>query len=243
MDGIFVAYHNTQEIFGFQYISLAEMDQRLFGGTAYAEQAFALSMKVLQKTLDLAVDKFRGSDISLLAATTPGRLEVFASPLPEDSLSASVLSPTDPAYQFTHHLNSTINGKQRLEPFDVSATDKWTLDHTVIEHPNSTKVQARRNELQFYALNYGSRSKDAKKRKGGNKKQNEAFLNSLARELGYHVVADCAGVEMAAGVGAASGIEGGEEYEGRGADETGTQDGQRGDDAGSVSGDGHWVVL
>lgn len=31
MDGVFVAYHNTREIFGFQYISLEEMDQRLYG--------------------------------------------------------------------------------------------------------------------------------------------------------------------------------------------------------------------
>ncbi|KAI0711197.1 mitochondrial protein Pet127-domain-containing protein, partial [Fomitopsis betulina] len=31
MDGVFVAYHNTREIFGFQYIPLEEMDQRLYG--------------------------------------------------------------------------------------------------------------------------------------------------------------------------------------------------------------------
>ena len=31
MDGVMVAYHNTQQIFGFQYIPLAEMDERLFG--------------------------------------------------------------------------------------------------------------------------------------------------------------------------------------------------------------------
>ncbi|TFY67867.1 hypothetical protein EVJ58_g1354 [Rhodofomes roseus] len=31
MDGVFVAYHNTHEIFGFQYIPLEEMDRRLFG--------------------------------------------------------------------------------------------------------------------------------------------------------------------------------------------------------------------
>ncbi|KAJ7044042.1 mitochondrial protein Pet127-domain-containing protein [Mycena alexandri] len=31
MDGVIVAYHNTSRLFGFQYISLDEMDQRLFG--------------------------------------------------------------------------------------------------------------------------------------------------------------------------------------------------------------------
>jgi len=31
MDGVMVAYHNTERIFGFQYIPLLEMDERLFG--------------------------------------------------------------------------------------------------------------------------------------------------------------------------------------------------------------------
>ena len=31
MDGIFVAYHNTARIFGFQYLPLEEMDERLYG--------------------------------------------------------------------------------------------------------------------------------------------------------------------------------------------------------------------
>ncbi|KAJ6619466.1 mitochondrial protein Pet127-domain-containing protein [Mycena sp. CBHHK59/15] len=31
MDGVIVAYHNTARMFGFQYVSLDEMDQRLFG--------------------------------------------------------------------------------------------------------------------------------------------------------------------------------------------------------------------
>lgn len=31
MDGVMVTYHNTERIFGFQYISLDEMDERLFG--------------------------------------------------------------------------------------------------------------------------------------------------------------------------------------------------------------------
>ena len=31
MDGVFVAYHNTARIFGFQYVPLEEMDTCLFG--------------------------------------------------------------------------------------------------------------------------------------------------------------------------------------------------------------------
>lgn len=31
MDGIFVAYHNTARLFGFQYIPVREMEERLYG--------------------------------------------------------------------------------------------------------------------------------------------------------------------------------------------------------------------
>jgi hypothetical protein len=31
MDGVVVAYHNSERIFGFQYIPLREMEVRLFG--------------------------------------------------------------------------------------------------------------------------------------------------------------------------------------------------------------------
>jgi hypothetical protein len=31
MDGAFIAYHNTQKVFGFEYIKLKEMEERVFG--------------------------------------------------------------------------------------------------------------------------------------------------------------------------------------------------------------------
>jgi Mitochondrial protein Pet127 len=31
MDGVFVAYHNTARMFGFQYVPVAEMEERLYG--------------------------------------------------------------------------------------------------------------------------------------------------------------------------------------------------------------------
>ena len=32
MDGVIVAYHNTVEIFGFQYIPLEDMERCIYGG-------------------------------------------------------------------------------------------------------------------------------------------------------------------------------------------------------------------
>ena len=60
MDGIFVAYHNTERIFGFQYISLNEMDLALHGqsGLQLGDQEFKLSLDLLNKVLDKATKKF-----------------------------------------------------------------------------------------------------------------------------------------------------------------------------------------
>ena len=60
MDGIFVAFHNTERIFGFQYISLPEMDNTLHGqyDTSIGDQEFKLSLDLLNKLLDRATKRF-----------------------------------------------------------------------------------------------------------------------------------------------------------------------------------------
>ena len=60
MDGIFVAFHNVERIFGFQYISLSEMDSAIHGqwDTTVGDQEFKLSLDLLNKILDKATKKF-----------------------------------------------------------------------------------------------------------------------------------------------------------------------------------------
>ncbi len=40
MDGAFIAYHNTREIFGFEYVKTKEIEKRVFGSTLYANVSF-----------------------------------------------------------------------------------------------------------------------------------------------------------------------------------------------------------
>ena len=58
MDGIFVAYHNTRKIFGFQYISREEMDVRLFGSSHMANESFRNVLVMFQAVLDEATQKY-----------------------------------------------------------------------------------------------------------------------------------------------------------------------------------------
>lgn len=60
MDGIFVAFHNTERIFGFQYISLPEMDSTIHGSsdTTLGDQEFKISLDLLNKVLNRATEKY-----------------------------------------------------------------------------------------------------------------------------------------------------------------------------------------
>lgn len=60
MDGIFVAYHNIERIFGFQYLSLPDMDNVLHGqtDTCLGDQEFKLSVGLLDEVFQKATAKY-----------------------------------------------------------------------------------------------------------------------------------------------------------------------------------------
>ena len=71
MDGVFVAYHNTARVFGFQYVSLEEMDARLFGpdvkdtgspngvgAPTRGARIFEKCVKLLERVMDEVVSVF-----------------------------------------------------------------------------------------------------------------------------------------------------------------------------------------
>ncbi|KAF8895406.1 mitochondrial protein Pet127-domain-containing protein [Infundibulicybe gibba] len=52
MDGVIVAYHNTSRMFGFQYVPLGEMDERLFGPGAGGDRVFEKCIGLLEVVAD-----------------------------------------------------------------------------------------------------------------------------------------------------------------------------------------------
>lgn len=95
MDGIFVAFHNTQRIFGFQYISLPEMDYALHGSddvtTGNAE--FKLSLSLMNRVLDRATKRFPEKSLRIFFETRPTVTEdatpymyIFAQPIEEEEV-------------------------------------------------------------------------------------------------------------------------------------------------------------
>ncbi|KAK3308905.1 mitochondrial protein Pet127-domain-containing protein [Chaetomium strumarium] len=86
MDGIFVAYHNTRRVFGFQYIPLQEMDLSIHGqaDTTLGDREFKLSVYLLNKVLDKVTAKYPGRSLRLHLETrgddTPF-MYIFAKPV------------------------------------------------------------------------------------------------------------------------------------------------------------------
>lgn len=129
MDGIFVAYHNTERIFGFQYISLDEMDDAIHGSVDrnIAHREFLMSLKQLDKVLQLAIEKFPDQSMSLVFETTEGKspsMNVVIEPLTEDEIKR----------RQTGELLKTLKAAQKNERINkmpsstVSTNSKGTLE-------------------------------------------------------------------------------------------------------------------
>ncbi|KAG9232732.1 mitochondrial protein Pet127-domain-containing protein [Amylocarpus encephaloides] len=93
MDGIFVAFHNTQRIFGFQYISLPEMDYALHGtdNMTLGDSEFKLSLDLLNRVFDRATTKWPKQSLRIFIETRgkadePTFTYIFAEPVTEHSI-------------------------------------------------------------------------------------------------------------------------------------------------------------
>lgn len=61
MDGVIVAYHNTKQMFGFQYVPLEELDERLFGpGEGLGDRVFKGCVGIMENLGEEIVGCFPG---------------------------------------------------------------------------------------------------------------------------------------------------------------------------------------
>lgn len=81
MDGCFVAYHNTQRVFGFEYLPISKMDQALFGNSQEGDKVFKLCLGYLERILEDATDAYPHQSLRItMSAKSQGNLWVFVSP-------------------------------------------------------------------------------------------------------------------------------------------------------------------
>jgi len=137
MDGIFVAHHNTKEMFGFQYIPLEEMDECTSGSYQVAERKFKLAVAVMEDCFNTVLPHVEAENQFSLTVETAGDRSLMNVFLRQEGL---------PLQQFTFRLR---------EQAETSQDESIMLSKE--ENEDAEGVQAafqatRKRQLQFINL-------------------------------------------------------------------------------------------
>ena len=128
MDGIFLAYHNVERIFGFQYIPLPEIDRAIHSQSdpCLGDQEFKVSLELLNKALNAATAKFPDQSLRLHFETTQEGINggsntamwIYAEPMAEDEIDR---------IQATSHAK-TAEFERTMMGIEQEADDVTTVD-------------------------------------------------------------------------------------------------------------------
>ncbi|KAI9098082.1 mitochondrial protein Pet127-domain-containing protein [Phlyctochytrium arcticum] len=165
MDGIFVCYHNTSEVFGFQYFPLSKIDEYLFGNSYFADRAFGLSLKVLNSVLskikkDLLTTQSPKCLVTVANEVGPDgkRFHFYAEPLPKGTdrswtepiigrtsnaspdHSPKTIPKFQPVVRYAVSCTSFVNDVEQDGPFHLSEGDNWEVALDIEETDAGTKL-------------------------------------------------------------------------------------------------------
>ncbi|SAL97925.1 hypothetical protein [Absidia glauca] len=161
MDGVMVTYHNTDEIFGFQYISRNEMDARLFGTSKMGDAAFQYSLLMMDTIFEKATTQHPGQTLRMTfdaSRATMKDMRIFVEPVSPEEEERMDASYDDDTIDFDHRAalggdratlyrlstNSYLNGKKILGPVAVNSfSDKWDICYQLNEDVSIPKADLR----------------------------------------------------------------------------------------------------
>lgn len=151
MGGILVSYHNTFKIFGFEYISTAQMETILFGSPDMGAHLFSLSLQMLNNILNVCADRFPEQDMELLF-TKPkiGTTTLLVAP--------KVAKEGQTPFHFDISLVSTIDEKVQASPIFTEG-QKWDVEMEIVEQEYDPAFHERKQKHhdELYTIgNFGS---------------------------------------------------------------------------------------
>ena len=152
MEGIFIDSHNVEEIFGFQFMTLSEMDRVLHGQEhpCLGDQEFRASLAIVHDILDQATTEFPEKSIRLHFDTRPGvvpMMYIFAAPMEDAQIAELQDSTKDAMAAFERELRGLPELPASQTPASSSRPDQpaapkdllaWTL--TTTSRVNKTRV-------------------------------------------------------------------------------------------------------
>ncbi|OMJ95936.1 hypothetical protein SteCoe_488 [Stentor coeruleus] len=146
MDGAFIAYHNTVEIFAYEYIKIEEIEKRLFGCAEISEQVLKICLAMFQDILDDVTEKYPDDELikvgifanyksDELLITAEAHEKNFEYPndpeirkLIEDEIDFyNAFFPGKTAYAMSRRIFPYINGMMQKEPIFLEKGDKFTF--------------------------------------------------------------------------------------------------------------------
>ena len=109
MDGIFVAYHNVERMFGFQYIPLSDMDYVLHGqsDSCLGDQEFRYSIQLMSELMEKATQRFPETSIRFHFETREldvPFMYIFAEPMTEEEIDEIQSTPNESYAEFERNI-------------------------------------------------------------------------------------------------------------------------------------------
>jgi len=150
MDGVLVAYHNTARIFGFQYIPLEEMEERLYGGKGRGDRVFEKCVGVLEVVADEITRSFPEQSLKCMFETTENSKEMNVWVQPAEWSGTGTRPIVQLDVTSTSYLNQLpVNGPDAVT---AKMTDCWKLHWTVSRSSRSEdeihkKLEAAKDRL------------------------------------------------------------------------------------------------
>lgn len=170
-DGIFVAYHNIRKIFGFEYLSLEEMDQifhtRGFKGVKdgdmsfasfVADEEFRISMDMLSGALNRVIKKFPEQSVNIVfkapttseeAEATGNMMVVLVNPMPDaiiQNIQDGIVIPKPTAEEYAR-LEKEVQNETSKE---VRRGKRFTKDRLFLDkHTLIQGYQSRRGLMSY----------------------------------------------------------------------------------------------
>ncbi|KAF9267511.1 Pet127-domain-containing protein [Marasmius fiardii PR-910] len=130
MDGVFVAYHNTERMFGFQYVPLEEMDKRLFGQQkGIGERVFRKCIEMMEILAEEIVGCFPGQSVKCTFETQDqsNEMHIWVEPAKNNSDETAIKELVVTTTSFMGE--NMIDGKQAIH----EATGPWSI-HWAVTH-------------------------------------------------------------------------------------------------------------
>ncbi|KAF2238705.1 Pet127-domain-containing protein [Viridothelium virens] len=173
MDGIFAAFHNVERIFGFQYISLPEIDRALHGqdDTILGDQEFKISLALLNKILNRATEKFPNTSLRFHFETRDASVNfmyIFVEPVTEDEVESIQQATKERIEQYER---SVLGLKPESESDEKENSKDWEsiMEQVKDEMSNDAIDSGEQSTSTIGADNTCSSSEDSQ----GHQKQNE----------------------------------------------------------------------